>query len=77
MAGLWDCSSCPNDADVKNSEPTKNVTASATVPTALTYQGTVPMAKQAAPTMNRPATAAFRTQGASRIVRGSAAARSA
>ena len=42
-------------AEVKNSDPTKNVTESASAPTASTNEGAAPRAKQAEPTANRMA----------------------
>ena len=43
---------CRKPAEVKNSDPMKNVTASGVPPTAFTYAGTVPSAKRKEPTAN-------------------------
>jgi hypothetical protein len=43
---------CRKPAEVKNSDPMKNVTASGRAPTAFAYAGTVPSAKRNEPTAN-------------------------
>jgi hypothetical protein len=43
---------CRKPAEVKNSDPTKNVTASGRAPTAFAYPGTVPSPKRNEPTAN-------------------------
>src|SRR4051794_36224041 len=55
-------------------DPTKKVTASAAAPTACTYAGTAPRAKQEAPTMNSQAIAELRRTGSTSTLRPSACA---
>ncbi len=69
MAGLWLWTSWANDAAVKKIEATKNVSASASAPTAAAYAGTAPTAKPAAPIMNSTAMVVFRRRGLSSMSR--------
>ena len=55
-------------ADVKKIDPTKKVMASAFAPTACTYAGIAPRAKQDAPSMKSQAIAEFRRAGSARML---------
>src|SRR5215208_6692052 len=68
IPGLCACSNWQYDADVKKIDPTKNVMASADAPTARTYAGIAPRAKQDAPSMNSEAMAVFRRAGSARTL---------
>ena len=68
IRGLCTCTSWQYDADVKKIDPTKKVMASASAPTARTYAGIAPRAKQDAPTMNSQAMAEFRRAGSMRML---------
>ena len=56
------------DAEVKKMDPTKKVMASADAPTACTYAGIVPRAKQDAPSMKSQAMVEFRRAGSARML---------
>src|SRR5215212_4953671 len=66
IPGLCACTNWQYDADVKKMDPTKNVMASAAAPTACTYAGIAPRAKQDAPSMKSQAIAEFRRAGSAR-----------
>jgi hypothetical protein len=68
IPGLCACTNWQYDADVKKIDPTKNVMASAFAPTACTYAGIAPRAKQDAPSMNGEAMAVFRRAGSARTL---------
>jgi hypothetical protein len=68
IPGLCACSNWQYDAEVKKMEPTKNVMASADAPTARTYAGIVPRAKQDAPSMKSQAIVEFRRAGCARML---------
>src|SRR5215213_1318512 len=68
IPGLCACTNWQYDADVKKMEPTKKVMASASAPTARTYAGIVPKAKQDAPSMKSQAMAEFRRAGSVRTL---------
>src|SRR5215217_5161847 len=68
IPGLCACSNWQYDADVKKIDPTKKVMASAFAPTACTYAGIAPRAKQEAPTMNSEAMVEFRRAGSARTL---------
>jgi hypothetical protein len=68
IPGLCACTKWQYDADVKKIDPTKNVMASAFAPTACTYAGIAPRAKQDAPSMNGEAMAVFRRAGSARTL---------
>jgi len=68
IPGLCTCTSWQYDADVKKIDPTKKVMASAAAPTACTYAGIVPRAKQDAPSMKSQAIAKFRRAGSVRML---------
>ena len=68
IPGLCTCTSWQYDADVKKIDPTKKVVASTTPPTARTYAGMVPMAKQDAPTKKSRTIAEFRRTGSARTL---------
>src|SRR5580704_3234662 len=67
---------CRNPAEVKNSDPMKNVTASGVAPTAFTYAGTVPSPNRNEPTANSTPIHQSRSCGAHHVEpRGSAPCR--
>src|SRR5215213_4453870 len=68
IPGLCACSNWQYDAEVKKIDPTKKVMASAFAPTARTYAGIVPRAKQDAPSTKSQATAEFRRAGSARML---------
>src|SRR5215208_1924168 len=68
IPGLCACTNWQYDADVKKIDPTKKVMASAFAPTACTYAGIAPRAKQDAPSMNSEAMAEFRRAGSARTL---------
>src|SRR5215210_6978949 len=68
IPGLCACTNWQYDADVKKIDPAKNVMASAAAPTARTYAGIVPRAKQDAPSMNSQAMAELRRAGSARML---------
>src|SRR5215212_1815009 len=68
IPGLCACTNWQYDADVKKIDPTKKVMASAFAPTARTYAGIVPRAKQDRRSMNSQAMALFRRAGSARTL---------
>ena len=58
---------CRKPAEVKNSDPMKNVTASGRAPTASTYPGTVPSANRNEPTANSTPIHQSRSRGAHHV----------
>jgi hypothetical protein len=68
IPGLCACTSWQYDAEVKKIDPTKKVVASAAAPTASTYAGIVPRAKQDAPSTKSQAKAEFRRAGSARTL---------